>query len=346
MVVFTEPCLVLPAWLLTGLLCVVIAGMQALVGVLVSVPMWYLVESSCVYVASGLVQGVLFRLLLQRSLASDKYSWITEINALQQVVHTRVESSSTSQLGLFSIVSHEINTCLNAIIGSMQILDVSGLPPSQSTYVETALHTSKVLSSTCNDMLDYVQCQQGDLRLSISSFNLHSAISQIERAFQEVANAKDLTFNVWMGSDLPVYFTGDEYRIRQVITILLAYAFKENPDVKSVSLLVFYGADFVEFVVKYDRVSHDQPRMSTMYHLSDANDAVTPGTGLDLALCNSLVALMGGQLCEDGACLVAELKFRLRMHPAEEQNNDVANGFRKRPFRSFENLDFKSRTLR
>lgn len=108
-----------------------------------------------------------------------------------------------------------------------------------------------------------------------------------------------------MGSDVPIYASGDEMRLSQVVTNLLSNAVKFTPEKGSIHLNVRnLGDDGNETVIEIEVTDsgigitpEQQTKLFTSFEQADGGIARKfGGTGLGLAISKKIVELMGGQI--------------------------------------------------
>lgn len=135
------------------------------------------------------------------------------------------ETATESDDRLVAMVSHEIRTSLNGVIGMLDLLDRTSLTAEQQELTDGARASTEQMRGLVNDLLDLSKVRAGKFTYEEATFNGRSTIASIILPYQACAKAKGLKFRVtW---DLPDFaLIGDPLRINQVIGNLLDNALK------------------------------------------------------------------------------------------------------------------------
>ena len=123
---------------------------------------------------------------------------------------------------------------MNAIIGMIQIIKMRGIPNNLINYFTKIDDASHHMMHLINDALDISDMEHGVFRLTNSNFNFHTMIENISREIDNHASEKQQTLKFKVDPAIPASLHGDEKRLRQAITALLANAVKfsdENSEI-------------------------------------------------------------------------------------------------------------------
>jgi len=215
------------------------------------------------------------------------------------------EAANVAKSEFLSRMSHEIRTPMNAIIGMINIgLDTEDIHR-KDYCLSRADDAAKHLLRLINDILDMSKIEADKLELSENLFSLERALKNITNLTNVRADEKQLNFIVNIEPDVPSFITGDEMRLSQVITNLLANAMKFTPEKGTVKLgiekLEETGDDIVLKIEVTDTgigISEEQQqRLFSSFNQADANISQTyGGSGLGLAISKRIVELMGGKI--------------------------------------------------
>ncbi len=145
----------------------------------------------------------------------------------QQIHHKDV--SLDAQLHNFqSMITHELKTSLNAIVGGLQLLDDKKLNHEQKDAVDIIREGSDKLVLTLDQIIQLNQLQKGQISLHIHEFNPLQLIADLLVDFEPAINNKGLTL-ISRIHHIDYILEGDAERIQQILAILLSNAIKFTP---------------------------------------------------------------------------------------------------------------------
>jgi PAS domain S-box-containing protein len=171
---------------------------------------------------------------------------VSRVNAHLQIAQLRGEAlreertSSRRKDELLSIVSHELNTPLVAILGWTRLLRTS--PPSQSMLMkslDTIERNAMLQAKLVQDLLDISRITADKLHLSLQPVELKSVIEMAIAAVLTAAIAKDIRLewkHSWVQEASQISILGDSERLQQIVCNLLTNAIKFTPESGSVTV--------------------------------------------------------------------------------------------------------------
>lgn len=236
------------------------------------------------------------------------------------------ESASAEKSRFLSKVSHEMRTPMNGIIGMTSLAKLYENDPEKlhDCLIKIEL-SSKFLLSLINDTLDMSRIESGKVELVNAEFDLVQIIETIRTMFEQKAQEKKISFNIFYENLTTPILIGDSLRVSQIIINLLSNAVKFTPEGKDVSLTIQQiGADErsadIQFTVSDSGIGMNEEFMSRMFKpFEQADNSISHtygGTGLGLTICHNLVQLMNGAISvsskpAQGSQFIVNLKFQL-----------------------------------
>ncbi|WP_334161746.1 ATP-binding protein [Phenylobacterium sp.] len=216
----------------------------------------------------------------------------------------RAVDANEAKSAFLSMVTHELRTPMNGVLGMARALQQTELNARQRDYVETIVRSGDDLLAILNDVLDHSKIEAGRLDLEVAPFNLKAVSQQSLQLWTEAAAAKDLELVCDIDPALPHHVQGDETRVRQIILNLLSNALKFTEHGR-VSLTVrpapaADGEGAVEILVADTGPGMTAEQVSRLFRPYSQADASTArkfgGTGLGLSICRRLSSMMGGDI--------------------------------------------------
>lgn len=207
----------------------------------------------------------------------------------------------------FASIAHDIRTPLNGILGMNEMILRESREPDIQERAQVISTSGQTLLSLVNDLLDFSKAEAGKLSLQPAPFSPTKMVNDLLDIFEPLTEKKSLTLNFDVARTLPVSLTGDELRIRQILTNLLSNAVKYT-SAGSVSIDVsgkFFnsetGSKYLLAVCVADTGQGIRPenmgRLFTSYtRFEESENHEIEGTGLGLGISKQLADLMDGKI--------------------------------------------------
>ncbi len=221
-----------------------------------------------------------------------------------QAAKEAAEGAAQMKSDFLATMSHEIRTPLNVILGNLELLEHSNLSDLQRDRLHTITTSSCSLLNIINDILDLSKFESGWLRLENATFDIIDMIEQVAAMFAPLARGKGLVLYLTIEPELERLYHGDPTRIRQVVENLLSNAIKFTQEGK-VTLALRLAQEAVHgspLIISVSDTGIGIPadlQRKVFHKFTQADSSITRrfgGSGLGLALCKRLTALMGGYI--------------------------------------------------
>jgi len=213
----------------------------------------------------------------------------------------RARMAEKSRSMFFSIVSHDIRTPLNAILGYSELLQ-NGIesPAERNEAFKSIRACGTALLQLVNDVLDLAKIDAGKMTLQPESVLLSRLTDDVFASFRMAAAAKGIEL-VNRTAGVPAVLL-DAHRFRQILFNLIGNAVKFT-----VRGIVTVAASYTDTTLEVsvsdtgcgippDMLTHILDPFVQVQDPSHYSAEQTRGTGLGLSICRSLVNVMGGKL--------------------------------------------------
>lgn len=249
--------------------------------------------------------GVLAGLLIILAAAVILFNRSRARAAVMQSNLEKAEAESRAKGEFLSRMSHEIRTPMNAVMGLADLVSMKeDTPPEIREDLLKIRSSSRYLLDLINDILDMSRIDRGMLSIASEPFSMEHMLDKIQDMMETESKRRELEYRLEKKIS-HTWVTGDEIRLRQVLTNLLSNAFKFTPGKGSVILSVEEKEPCGGKAVFLFRVTdsgigiskEDQGRIFESFEQLGANYAKSQGTGLGLPISSSIVRMMGGRLC-------------------------------------------------
>ena len=197
-------------------------------------------------------------------------------------------------------VSHELRTPLTPLKGLLHSLAeglIEDSPETRREYHAIMLRQADRLERLINDLLDASRIEAGGLRLQSQPLELVAALEHEIGEVKALANDHEVRFE---RPDDPVWIKADRFRLSQIVSNLLANAFKYSPRGSPVTVELAEDPDGAIIAVHDEGEGIplvDQERVfERFYRSGTALTSAKGGVGLGLYIARQLTEAMGGTL--------------------------------------------------
>lgn len=226
------------------------------------------------------------------------------------------EAADRAKSTFLAMMSHEMRTPLNAVIGLTSLLQTTALSPQQREMVATINTSGGAMLAMIDDILDLSRIAIGQMTLECRPLHVARCVRESVDLVAHAARAKGLTLETTIDPTIPYILFGDAVRLRQILTNLLANAvkFTERGGI-TLQVLKDEGGRMRD---ESPTVRSDHDESCILFQVSDTGIGLSPeqqervfqpfvqadssttrrygGTGLGLAISRQLAELMGGTL--------------------------------------------------
>jgi PAS domain S-box-containing protein len=224
-----------------------------------------------------------------------------ERDRLQRERMASLEETDQLKDQFLSILSHELRTPINAIMGFGSILDdgLEGpLTAAQHRSLKKMLGGAETLLSLVNDLLDMSRIQAGKFALEPQPMHFPTVAGEVLANLRPLAEQKQLTLSSALSDVGPM--VADPQRIGQVLLNLVNNAIKFTPNGGTVTVRAKAenGQLYCEVADTGVGIApSDQPRLFKRFsQLDNSNTRSAKGTGLGLRISQALIEAHGGRI--------------------------------------------------
>ena len=286
----------------------VISSPYGLAGVAIAVSLWGGPEFWPLLAVVPCVAAGMFVLVTMTMLREER------INAFQshqahlieelETARDKANAASEAKSNFLGVISHELRTPMNGVLGAAQLLAATRLETSQRDYLSIIRNSGDNLLSLLNDILDMTKIEAGKMTFEVVDVNVDDLHRRVAGPFEAQAEAKGLVFTTRFEGEIPSIVRGDPLRVCQVVHNLLSNAVK------------FTDGGEIIYTVKAERVSDRRVRFD--FAVTDSGAGISPadlerlfqpftqvdasstrrfgGTGLGLTISRRMATIMGGDI--------------------------------------------------
>jgi signal transduction histidine kinase len=193
-------------------------------------------------------------------------------------------------------LAHDLKTPLTPLVGASELLASGFNEQPWSDLAQSIKMSAENLLKMVDELLDLELCESGMLKLNLSGFNPVKPVREETKKVEAGLSPARATITLNLPS-APLMVWGDEFRLRQVISIFISNALKFSPHGGNLTVSIVPDNATIEFVVEDDGTTiapADLPYIFEPYRGSDGQRRRTGNNSL--ALAKKLVGLQGGHI--------------------------------------------------
>jgi signal transduction histidine kinase/CheY-like chemotaxis protein len=221
-----------------------------------------------------------------------------------ETARDKADAANEAKSSFLGVISHELRTPMNGVLGAAQLLSATRLEGTQREYLSIIRNSGDNLLSLLNDILDMTKIEAGKMSFDVVDIQVEDLHRRITGPFEAQAEAKGLTLVSTFEGIMPAVVRGDPLRVCQVVQNLLSNAVK------------FTDRGEIHYKVRGRRIS--ERRVGFEFSVTDSGSGISRedlerlfhpftqvdnsstrrfgGTGLGLTIARRMAQIMGGDI--------------------------------------------------
>jgi len=213
----------------------------------------------------------------------------------------QLRESNASKDKFFSIISHDLRSPINGILGISQIFldEINDLSKEEIIkYVDIIHQNCKYINDHLSNLLEWSRIQTGSMKNEPTMLNLAENVNKIVLLLNLNAVNKKIKLNVSLNDNYKVY--ADQNCLQSILQNLISNSIKYTRENGEINICSALKDGFIEISISDNGVGMDENQMGKLFKID--NTYSTPGTneergtGLGLLLCKELIELNGGKI--------------------------------------------------
>lgn len=255
------------------------------------------------FTAAGLFVLVTMTMLREERIRAFQEHQAHLIEELQ-AARDKADAANQAKSSFLGVISHELRTPMNGVLGAAQLLGATRLEATQREYLSIIRNSGDNLLSLLNDILDMTKIEAGKMTFEVIDVSIEDLHRRVTGPFAAQAEAKGLEFRSTFVGETPAVVRGDPLRVCQVIQNLLSNAVK------------FTESGLIDYRVESTRIG--DRRVAFAFSVTDSGAGIAEadlerlfqpftqadasstrrfgGTGLGLTIARRMANIMGGDI--------------------------------------------------
>lgn len=245
-----------------------------------------------------------------KSMSGTIGGWVNDQETKKELKMAKIEAEKANKAKseFLAVISHELRTPMNAILGYSQLLRQTLADKEQKEQVGFIERSGRTLLELINNILDFSKMESRGVELEVIPFGIEQVVMETIETCTIKAREKGITLDYKMDEKIPPQLLGDPFRIKQVLLNLVNNAVKFTPAGGvhvEVSHKMIEEKVVLHCAVKDSGVGISPEASSRLFKAFSQADSSTTrqfgGTGLGLAIAKRLVERMGGKIWVESA---------------------------------------------
>ncbi|MEO5910007.1 MAG: HAMP domain-containing sensor histidine kinase [Pelobium sp.] len=199
---------------------------------------------------------------------------------------------------LFSIISHDLKTPLNAVKQYLEFLNEGNLTPEERKFIEEQLLITTIgTQNLLHNLLDWSRNQIEGRPLALEYLNLEECLVDTVKNAKGLCEKKEITFINDIDRDINCFL--NKHMIEMIVRNLLNNAIKFTHPNGYIKLATEVKDKICRISIKDDGMGIAQADQADLFSLKIKSSSGTQnerGTGLGLVLCKEYIQKLGGEI--------------------------------------------------
>ena len=226
---------------------------------------------------------------------------LLELNVKLTESENRLKELNESKYKFFSIISHDLRSPFNSLLGLSELLknEIDEFSKEEIQLFSTNIYNSaKHLLNLVDDLLEWSRIQAGKIEYEPSECDLFVIVNSIITLLNGNAAKKKIEIENLVKKDSNVY--ADEYMLNSIIQNLIANAIKFTGEGGKIFISKKIKDEMAEISIRDTGIGIEEEEINKLFVIggkrSSPGTANEKGTGIGLILSKELVEKHGGKI--------------------------------------------------
>ncbi len=248
---------------------------------------------------------------------------LQQLVVIEKIARGNVEEANRAKDHFLAIVSHELRSPLNSILGWTKILLGKEVDKkTQQNALETIKRSAEFQEKLISDLVDSTKIISGKMNFSIRPLPLKGLINGLYDSHKPLAEEKNIKFVLKPVPEIKV--SGDAGRLQQVFTNLITNSIKFTPPEGEITIEVREEKSQVVFTITDTGCGIPDADLSSIFkqYFQVEGAGQQGGLGLGLSIVKAIVERLGGSVSVANNNNGSGCSFEVRLPIYRDQNLD------------------------
>ncbi|MBD2353962.1 response regulator [Tolypothrix sp. FACHB-123] len=246
---------------------------------------------------------------------------------LEQAARAKAETANRIKDEFLAVLSHELRTPMNAILGWSNLLQNGNLERGKTLQaLATIERNAKLQLQLIEDLLDISRILQGKLTLNVTNVHLEPIVLSALETMSVAAQTKSIEVSTLFAANVGKVL-GDATRLQQVVWNLLSNAVKFTPNGGRVEVRLSQADGYAQIIISDTGKGISAEFLPYAFdYFRQADSSSTRkfgGLGLGLAIVRNIVEMHGGTVTAMSAGENQGATFTVNLPLLQTENQDL-----------------------
>lgn len=255
---------------------------------------------------------------------------LSKIYDLEKKARNEAEEANRAKDFFLAVVSHELRSPLNSILGWTKILLSKQLDDKiRRSALETIEKSARSQAKLIDDLVDSARVSSGKLRLELRPLNLYEVVKTVYNSQIPTAQTRNITLD-FSADQTDIQVFGDSIRLQQIFINLLSNALKFTPDKGHINIETQTDQNSVKVIFKDDGQGISPESLPNIFQQFQQGDNKTSrnqsGLGLGLSIVKILAEKHQGKVDVESMGIGQGAKFTVTLPLCGSKIDLTTNG--------------------
>ena len=212
-----------------------------------------------------------------------------------------LEESNASKDKFFSIISHDLRSPFQGLLGLANIVteEFDDLSKEElKEFLANINRSSKNLFNLIENLLQWSRLQRKKIEIELTTNNLYSDIYYNVNLLKPNADAKNISINVNVDKEIDIY--SDSNAFNSIVQNLISNAIKFTKRGGKIDITALENDNFIEIIISDTGIGIPEEAIPILFRIDNQHSTQgtekETGTGLGLVICKELIEMQGGKI--------------------------------------------------